>query len=34
MKDREQIMEDYWETVTDEQFTQDIKDAGMLPDSD
>jgi len=29
MKDREQIMEDYWETVTDEQLIQDIKDAGF-----
>jgi len=34
MRDRKQIMDDYYENVEDDQLIQDIKDAGLLPESE
>ena len=33
-RDRKQIMDDYYENVEDDQLIQDIKDAGLLPESE
>jgi hypothetical protein len=34
LKDREQVMNDYWNTVTREQLIEDLEEAGFVVEED